>query len=63
MENPTLEQFDRCRKYDLCAIAAHYDIPVSRYLMKHKVKYIVLTGLMEQGVFPLEGSERSNPNR
>jgi len=61
VENPTLEQVDRCRQDDLFEIAVHYGIPVSRALLKQDVKSVVMTGLMEKGVFPLAGSKRSTP--
>jgi len=62
VENPTLEQVDRCRKDYLFEIAAHYGIPVSRALLKQELKSVVITGaMMEQGVFHLAGSKRSTP--
>lgn len=57
VSNPTLKQFDCCRKDVLCIIAAHYDIPVSKPLVKKELKSIILGGLVDRGVVLLSDPE------
>lgn len=58
VNTPTLEQFDICRKDDLCVIAAHYDITVSKSLVKQELKSIILSGLVDKSVFLKAGTEQ-----
>lgn len=59
--NPTLSQFDKCSKDDLCviAIAEYYGISVSRSLVKRELKTVILNGLVSKGVFNLPASVKS----
>ena len=54
--NPTLGEFEKCRKAELFAIAAHYGISVATSLLKRELKLILLSGLTSKGVFDLPAS-------
>lgn len=56
VSNPTLSQFDKCRKSDLCEIAEHHCIPVSSSLAKAELKAVLLDGLVSKGVFSFPAS-------
>lgn len=48
--NPTLGQFDNCRKKDLCVIAK-YGIPVLSSFVKRELKVVILNSLIEKKNF------------
>ncbi|XP_013856405.1 uncharacterized protein LOC106512295, partial [Austrofundulus limnaeus] len=54
LSDPTVKQFDVCRKDDLCAIASHYGITVSKTMLKSELKSLVFSSLVEKGVFSVE---------
>ncbi|KAJ8372555.1 hypothetical protein AAFF_G00281320 [Aldrovandia affinis] len=50
IDDPTIEQFDSCRKADLLLIADHFKIEVLRSDTKLVIKTKVTAGLLEQKV-------------
>ncbi|KAJ8356937.1 hypothetical protein SKAU_G00197310 [Synaphobranchus kaupii] len=50
LEAPSVDVLDQCRKVDLCSIADHYEISVSRSWVKAEIKQVVLAGLVGQRV-------------
>lgn len=54
--NPTLSQFDKCKKSDLFEIAVHYNILVPAYLAKAELRGVLLDGLIGKGIFSLPAS-------
>ena len=55
--DPTLAQFEGCRKADLRVIAGHYNISVPSALGKSEYKAALLLELMKQKVFSLPTSQ------
>ena len=53
VSSPTLEWLDGCQKDDFCLIATHYNIPVSKNLLKSDLKVSVVDGLVDQGLLTL----------
>ncbi|XP_073807553.1 uncharacterized protein [Danio rerio] len=51
LNNPSLEQFDKCRKDELFKIAEHFQISISRQFLKKTIKKILYDHLVEIGVF------------
>ena len=45
VENPSLVLLNSCRKEDLFVIAAHYNIQVSRQLLKAELREVVVSEL------------------
>ena len=56
ISNPTLGQFDRCRKCDLYKLAEYYEISVSISLAKAELKTVLLDSLIGKGVISLSTS-------
>uniref|UniRef100_A0A3B1IMD5 Gypsy retrotransposon integrase-like protein 1 n=1 Tax=Astyanax mexicanus TaxID=7994 RepID=A0A3B1IMD5_ASTMX len=50
--NPTLEQFDQCRKADLILIAEFFDISVGRLKTKAEIKSDLYRQLVDRSVLP-----------
>lgn len=55
VSNPTLSQFDKCKK-KLFEIAAHYNILVPASLAKAELRAVLLDGLIGKGIFSLPAS-------
>ena len=53
--NPSVEQL--CKKCDLYEIARNYELPVSTAWVKGECKAAILTGLVDQGVSVVPGSD------
>lgn len=51
--NPTLTQFNKCKKSDLRELVEHYNIPVSTSLANAEHKAMLLDGLISKGVIGL----------
>lgn len=53
VRGPSLKLLDSCCKEKLLAVAAHYEIKVSRQLLKEEVKDLVLDELGKKGAISL----------
>ena len=53
VSSPTLELLYFCQKDDFCLIAVHYNIPVSKSLIKSDLKISVVDGLVAQGLLTI----------
>lgn len=63
IKQPSFEKIDNYPKDDLIIFAQHYEILVSRGLLKKVVKACLLAGLIEKGVLPdAELTEQEEPS-
>ena len=53
VSQPSIAVLETCRKDDLFLIARHFEIPVSKTLLKKDLKACLLTGLINDGVLSL----------
>ncbi|XP_013883987.1 uncharacterized protein LOC106532479, partial [Austrofundulus limnaeus] len=53
LNNPSWEDFNVCRKQDLFSIAAHFELSVTKQMIKQELKSIVSNKLMEEGLLPV----------
>lgn len=58
LSSPSWEELHVCRKHDLFAIAAHFELNVSRQLVKEDLKTAVSNKLVEEGLLPVSKSPR-----
>ncbi|XP_039894583.1 uncharacterized protein LOC120737796, partial [Simochromis diagramma] len=56
LSNPSWEELNVCRKHDLFAIAAHFELNVSRQMVKEDLKTAVSNKLVEEGLLPVSKS-------
>uniref|UniRef100_A0A3B3XHV5 SCAN box domain-containing protein n=1 Tax=Poecilia mexicana TaxID=48701 RepID=A0A3B3XHV5_9TELE len=61
LSNPTVEQFDVCRKDDLYEIASYLGIHVSKSLLKRELKSVVFSSLVEKGILAVDKEETTFP--
>ncbi|XP_032434188.1 uncharacterized protein LOC116729628 [Xiphophorus hellerii] len=52
--NLSVQQLDVCRKDDLFEIASYFGINVSKSLLKHDLKSLIISSLVEKGVLSVE---------
>ncbi|XP_039896814.1 uncharacterized protein LOC120739179 [Simochromis diagramma] len=58
LSNPSWEELNVCRKHDLFAIAAHFELNVSRQMVKEDLKTAVSNKLVDEGLLPVSKSPR-----
>lgn len=59
IKQPNLEALETCRKDDLFIIAQHFEICVSKTMLKKELKACLVAGLLEKGALPLDVEETS----
>lgn len=53
VKHPTVDQVNSCRKDELVEMADHFNIPVTKTMLKREIRDRLVGGLMEQGVITL----------
>ncbi|KAL0196722.1 hypothetical protein M9458_005262, partial [Cirrhinus mrigala] len=63
IQNPTLGEFDKCRKDDLIQIAEHFQILVNKQNLKREIRQVIYDRLVELGIFAVDSvtPEELNP--
>lgn len=61
ISNPSVEQLDQCRKEDLHAIAAYFEVALSKSFLKPELKEAVLHLLVDRKVLSTDGGASVAP--